>query len=339
MVAKLCFLLSCLLISLPVLALPVPALPVPAYPGHNKFHLSVPFVCDNSSESLVSLNLPSLSSLMSGAGTPPGADVFTPEQRNVLASTTTQLLDEQAVKFRQEMDVMRKALSDTQAAAAAATAAANNMSTTTGNMTNIPGAGDYGDDRDSRFNKLQVFSNKEEDFEEWSFKLKAAVATLMSEAAEHMEELEEKDAQPSVMMDFNDVWKKVARKLYFGLVMITKGNGNRIVKNVRSKNGFEVYRLLCQRYNPRTDGKFLVLLNSIIEFQFGTDKEFLDNLVAWETMIDNFEADADEEISPQIKCAILSNRAPKELRKHLLTSASRETNYVKLRQKVETYIQ
>ena len=71
--------------------------------------------------------------------------------------------------------------------------------------------------------------------------------------------------------------------------MITKQNGNRIVKNVKSKNGFEVYRLLCQRYNPRTDGKFLVLLNNIIEFQFGEEKDFLDNLVTWETMIDNFE--------------------------------------------------
>ena len=65
---------------------------------------------------------------------------------------------------------------------------------------------------------------------------------------------------------------------------------------MRSKNGFEVYRLLCQRYSPRTDGKFLVLLNSIVEYQLGDEKDFLDNLVTWESMVYAFEQDADEEI-------------------------------------------
>ena len=68
-----------------------------------------------------------------------------------------------------------------------------------------------------------------------------------------------------------DAEKTADRQLYLLLALVCKGNALAVVKRVPSGCGFEVWRLLCGRFEPRDGTTSLGMLQAISSFQFGGD--------------------------------------------------------------------
>eukprot|EP00971_Amphidinium_carterae_P258283 5126874-Amphidinium_carterae.1 len=83
-------------------------------------------------------------------------------------------------------------------------------------------------------------------------------------------------------LDFDlyvDEKKREAVSLYFRLVVPTDKTALGIVKLVGNQDGFEAYRRQAVRYAPRTLGRNLTRLTSIIDHDFGSDEsQMLDKI-------------------------------------------------------------
>eukprot|EP00971_Amphidinium_carterae_P268396 5325102-Amphidinium_carterae.1 len=65
-----------------------------------------------------------------------------------------------------------------------------------------------------------------------------------------------------------------------------------------NQDGFEAYRRLAVRYAPRTLGRNLTQLTSIIDHDFGSDEsQMLDKISVWEKLIEEHERISGEKIA------------------------------------------
>eukprot|EP00971_Amphidinium_carterae_P130468 2584454-Amphidinium_carterae.1 len=120
-----------------------------------------------------------------------------------------------------------------------------------------------------KLGKPPMFAGSETEFEDWSFKFKAFIGQESTNSLQWMREMENAtDAQPLDFDLYVDEKKREAINLYFKLVVLTDKTALGIVKQVGSQDGFEAYRRLAVRYAPRTLGRNLTRLTSIIDHDF-----------------------------------------------------------------------
>ena len=141
-----------------------------------------------------------------------------------------------------------------------------------------------------------------------------------------------------IYSDLDSTRQQASNEVYFSLVMLTTGKAATIVRTVRDNNGYEAYRILRQRFEPENYGKHLTSLTQILKFEFGfNSSEFLDKLIEWEGLIDNYEQETLETISKNLLCAIVVEKAPEAIRMHLLVQCGEKPDWLKLRQTVHDY--
>eukprot|EP00971_Amphidinium_carterae_P064499 1277709-Amphidinium_carterae.1 len=122
-----------------------------------------------------------------------------------------------------------------------------------------------------RLGKPPVFTGDEAAYEDWAFKLKTFMGQESTTAVQWMREMEN---SPDAL-DFDlyvEEKKKEAVALYFRLVVLTDKTVLGIVKQIVNQDGFEAYCRSAVRYAPRTIGRNLTRLTSIIDHDFGTDE-------------------------------------------------------------------
>eukprot|EP00971_Amphidinium_carterae_P022979 453393-Amphidinium_carterae.1 len=122
-------------------------------------------------------------------------------------------------------------------------------------------------------------------------------------AVQWMREME--SATEALDVDLHvDEKKREAVSLYFRLVVLTDKTALGIVKQVGNQDGFEAYRRLAIRYAPRTLGRNLTRLTSIIDHDVGSDEsQMLDKIASWERQIEEHERISEEKIAESVKCA------------------------------------
>ena len=118
-------------------------------------------------------------------------------------------------------------------------------------------------------------------------------------------------------------------QLRYLLVMRTSGS---------SACGVQAVRDVARRYNPRSQARSLAQLQEIMQFDFGHDPSGVtDRLVVFERLIGEYETSSGEQLGVQVKCAVLLERVPSELRTHLLLTCGSRPDYAIMRQTVESY--
>ena len=65
----------------------------------------------------------------------------------------------------------------------------------------------------------------------------------------------------------------------------------------------------------------------------------MDKLEIWESLIDQFESEAQpEKVSMYLLCSILANRAPMAIKDHHILTAESGANYQDIQKKIEKYV-
>ena len=189
---------------------------------------------------------------------------------------------------------------------------------------------------DSKIGKLPNLRD-EQGFIEWTLKTTAFVASQNIRAAELLRKAE--TAVDEILeADLSTDEVKWSQQLYFMLIMQCEGNPLRIVHHVSDNNGFEAYRQLHKRYNPKSHGRALARLTNILAFEFGDDpKTFLDKITEWERLIGDYENDGKDKVSDSVRCAVIAGRCPKDVRTHLTLTMSGTTDYMAVKRAIESY--
>jgi hypothetical protein len=189
---------------------------------------------------------------------------------------------------------------------------------------------------DSKIGKLPNLKD-EHGFVEWALKTTAFVASQNFRAAELLRRSETSSDEIGEV-DLSGEEVKWSQQLYFMLIMQCEGNPLRIVHHVPDNNGFEAYRQLHKRYNPKSYGRALARLTVILSFDFGEDpRTFLDKITEWERLISDYEKDASDVVSDSVRCAVISGKCPKDVRTHLTLTMSDTSDYAAMKRAIESY--
>ena len=120
------------------------------------------------------------------------------------------------------------------------------------------------------------------------------------------------------------------------LVMLTSGPALQIIR--QKPSGVQAFRDLARKYNPRSQARSLARLQEIMHFDFGQEPDGVtDRLVVFERLIGEYETSSGEQLGVQVKCVVLLERVPPELRTHLLLTCGSRPEYAIMRQTVGSY--
>ena len=109
--------------------------------------------------------------------------------------------------------------------------------------------------------KVEVCEGK--DFQNWKFRLLSHIKSVDHRVSTMMKTLETSTA-PYNLENANPEEKAVGAEIYALLVEKTRGEPFNIVRNVVTECGFEAFRLLCARFDPKSLGKRIQLMRKVI---------------------------------------------------------------------------
>ena len=191
---------------------------------------------------------------------------------------------------------------------------------------------------DTRLGQPPVFVGDESAFDNWSFKLKAYIGNQSSATLDLMRNAESLQ-DPLDHHQYDADTAALSTSLYYKVSMLTDRAALAIVRQVTSNDGFEAYRRLVARYNPRTMGRGLSRLAHLLSFDFGSDEsQLLDKILQWERLIDEYEHGGSDKVSDSTRCAVMQSRAPAAVRTHLLLNAPTTPDWPAMRRTIQNYV-
>ena len=192
-------------------------------------------------------------------------------------------------------------------------------------------------------------SNKDEGlFPEWHVKIKAWLGNQDDRAlhwlnaardADHVLEKDDLDIQHFSSDQEHADCKKFSTMLNNILVAKLKGEAFTIVSSVRDGSGFEAWRLLMKRYEPRTPGTKRALLKAIFNLKAAKKVEDIEkNVLRLEEIFNRYEVMAKEGLPEDIKTVIMIELCTPELKEHLEFNI-KDVSYKETREAVMAYVE
>ncbi|CAK0788318.1 unnamed protein product [Prorocentrum cordatum] len=158
--------------------------------------------------------------------------------------------------------------------------------------------------------KLPTFDNSRKPyFHDWSYKFKAFVGNHGRKCLEGMAQVELSQNELNYANYDDEERKQMAQSLFYLLTMYSKGIPLGIISF---------------HYDPQKMGSILSRLMKALEFDFGGKAELLDNIAKFGILIEEYEKLPKEQISDNIRTAVLIARAPEALRNHALLAMPKE---------------
>ena len=163
----------------------------------------------------------------------------------------------------------------------------------------------------TRIGKPPVFSGDESTWGDWSFKLRPTCQWLTSNLDTELA------AHAKVWIPSEPSNQDMDAQLRYLLVMLTSGPALHIIRQQPSR--VQAFRDLVRKYNPRSQARSLAQLQEIMHFDFGQEPAVVtDRMIVFERLAGEYETSSGEALDVQVKCAVLLERVPPELRTHLL---------------------
>ncbi|CAK0855964.1 unnamed protein product [Prorocentrum cordatum] len=197
----------------------------------------------------------------------------------------------------------------------------------------------------------KVFSNKEDDFQNWSQKVESFFSGVFPEAERLLEWSADQGGEvelDAVRDEFGELQddperrveqlEAITHQLFTALIQLTEGESLNIVKNSK-KNPYEAWRRLQKRFDPATGGRKRNLLRTILNPGRCRIDDLQASIERWENYVSRYEKKVNHAMDDELKLAGFEALVPEELEKHLIMNANRLQTYDQARLEVVTYVE
>ena len=147
-----------------------------------------------------------------------------------------------------------------------------------------------------------------------------------------MMEAAELAAHASVWIPSEPLNQDMDAQLRYLLVMLTSGPALQIIR--QQPSGVHAFRDLARRYNPCSQARSLAKVQEIMHFLFRAGASWCHRMIVFERLVGEYETSSGEALGVQVKCVVLLERVPPELRTHLLLTCGSRPDYAIMRQTV-----
>ena len=208
--------------------------------------------------------------------------------------------------------------------------------------------GDTGIGGSARLPLPDKFDGKMENWEDWSWQVKAYVSLFKVEALRVLEDaetarspitddiLERLEVDTTELVDTELV--KFSRQLHYLLTQITSGSARLVVRGNTELNGFESWRLLARRFSLPGTALDISLLTRVLEFKFRPD-HFEQDYSEWETLKARYERQSGSALPDSILVATLLSKTTGALQQHLRLNVRSLDTYETVRNVITAYYQ
>ena len=195
-----------------------------------------------------------------------------------------------------------------------------------------------------------LFHGKDSEWKEWSTKLRTYMITRDSEGGKYLKCAEasvEKVDNTAIGERFaneeldDERVLKFSNELHLQLQSCASEEAFRLVISVEEGSSFslEAWRMLCDRYQPRTLGSKRTILRAVLNSSLAKDLMHVDSaLMHVEDHCRRYEELASHPLSEDVKASVIMNICPKHLKDHL-ELMNREENYQRVRAEIVPYTQ
>ena len=204
--------------------------------------------------------------------------------------------------------------------------------------------GDTGIGGSARLPLPDKFDGKMENWEDWSWQVKAYVSLFKEEALRVLEDaelasspitdsaLERLEADTTELVDTELV--KFSRQL----TQITSESARLVVQGNTELNGFESWRLLARRFSLPGTALDISLLTRVLEFKFRPD-HFEQDHSEWKTLKARYERQSGSALPDSILVATLLSKTTGALQQHLKLNVRSLDTYETVRNVITAYYQ
>ena len=169
--------------------------------------------------------------------------------------------------------------------------------------------------------KPPVLSGAEEEYNDWAYIMKSYLSCIAQEYTEILgavEALDEKGSLEQLLVStYSTDHKRLSTSLHHILTMTTKGKALRVVQQADPGNGYLAWWRLRTEMVPQVRSRLLGVLQTLLSVRFESKDRLLVELNEWERNVILFEQQSGEEISGNIKRAVLQQSLPADLRQAL----------------------
>lgn len=132
-----------------------------------------------------------------------------------------------------------------------------------------------------------------------------------------------------------------ARTLYAIIASLASSSVLPVCKaHQRTRNGFEVWRLMIKDREPKTDGRRLMLLCELVAGKLlngAKSKDVLQKLITWETSLAEYEA-MGTPMADELTRGVLLKNAPEQIATHLHINITTLPDYLTMRTAIESFL-
>ena len=193
------------------------------------------------------------------------------------------------------------------------------------------------------------FSDRDEDFQQWSKKTEAFFVGVIKESemmlgwsAEQAAEITTELIDLNILPTSTNVERGVRnlefvlQQMHTALVALTGHPSNDIFANSR-KNPLEGWRRLQKRYDPTTVGRSRNVLRTIISLGRCSLLEVQARIKRWESYVSNVKEKLKDKVDDENMLAGPEALVPEELEKHLILNSNRLRTFEDARLEIVTY--
>jgi hypothetical protein len=193
------------------------------------------------------------------------------------------------------------------------------------------------------FRRVDKFDGTEKQWKDWCFQLKAAVRATdrtVMKIMEHVErEKEDMSAEDLDVHFVDDGAERLGSELYDLLCSITSGEAMTIVRGETSMNGFIAWRRIYQRYAPSTPARTLSALMEVMSPPKHSDVNLMHKAIdLWTMKMNLLLKDHGEELSPNMKKAVLLSMLPPDLQDMVYQTVEATKTFEEVRDKVKAVV-
>ena len=134
--------------------------------------------------------------------------------------------------------------------------------------------------------------------------------------------------------DMTDETKAKAVRLYSLLTSYVRQRPLKLIRHVKSENGFEAWQSLLKEMQPATRARSLALLSQLSRIQFAEGKTVSEQLPQFEALVLEYERISSQKYSDGAKVASILLACPLQIRQHLHLWLTDTTTYEQLKDRI-----
>ena len=168
------------------------------------------------------------------------------------------------------------------------------------------------------FGRPAKFDGTENQWRDWAFAFVAYCMILDTELGRLMTAAQDKEETIDVTI-MRPEHAVISQKLYYMLAMLLTHSALTEIRHIPQQNGFEAWRRLTNRFEPKSRNRQLGMLEAALHPNFaGSDEVVRDRILEWEASIDKYETMSGMSLNDDVQIATLIKAASEDHRRYLL---------------------